>query len=71
MFVQTRMVPEREGRIYVEDVASAIDEHTRVVTISHVRIRFWLPERCSSTRRNLPRTRYLVRCGCHSESRGD
>ena len=34
--VQTRMVPEREGRIYVEDVVSAIDEHTRAVTISHV-----------------------------------
>ena len=34
--VQTRMVPEREGRIYVKDVASKIDERTRVVTISHV-----------------------------------
>ena len=34
--VQTRMVPERAGRIHVEDVASAIDERTRVVTISHV-----------------------------------
>lgn len=34
--VQTRMVPERAGRIHVEDVASAIDECTRVVTISHV-----------------------------------
>ncbi len=34
--VQTRMVPERDGRILVEDVASAIDAHTRVVTISHV-----------------------------------
>lgn len=34
--VQTRMVPERAGRIHVEDVASAIGERTRVVTISHV-----------------------------------
>ncbi|MXY27155.1 aminotransferase class V-fold PLP-dependent enzyme [Candidatus Poribacteria bacterium] len=34
--VQTRMIPERAGRIQVEDVASAIDERTRVVTISHV-----------------------------------
>ena len=34
--VQTRMVPERVGRIHVEDVASAIDERTRAVTISHV-----------------------------------
>lgn len=34
--VETRMVPERAGRIHVEDVASAIDERTRVVTISHV-----------------------------------
>ncbi len=34
--VQTRMMPEREGRIYVEDIVSAIDERTRAVTISHV-----------------------------------
>ena len=34
--VQTRMVPERAGRIHVEDIASAIDERTRAVTISHV-----------------------------------
>lgn len=34
--VQTRMVPERAGRIHIEDVAAAIDERTRVVTISHV-----------------------------------
>ncbi len=34
--VQTRMVPERVGRIHIEDVAAAIDERTRVVTISHV-----------------------------------
>ena len=34
--VQTRMVPEQAGRIHVEDVASAIDARTRVVTISHV-----------------------------------
>ena len=34
--VQTRMVPEQDGRIHVEDIAAAIDEHTRAVTISHV-----------------------------------
>ena len=34
--VDTRMVPERDGRIYVEDIASAIDARTRVLTISHV-----------------------------------
>ena len=34
--VDTRMVPERDGRICIEDIASAIDERTRVLTISHV-----------------------------------
>ena len=34
--VRTHMVPERNGRIYVEDIAAAIDERTRVLTISHV-----------------------------------
>jgi len=34
--VETRMVPEREGRILIEDLVAAIDEKTRVVTISHV-----------------------------------
>ncbi|MCZ6676632.1 MAG: aminotransferase class V-fold PLP-dependent enzyme [Candidatus Poribacteria bacterium] len=34
--VDTRMVPAREGRIRVEDIEAAIDERTRVVTISHV-----------------------------------
>ncbi|MXY99602.1 aminotransferase class V-fold PLP-dependent enzyme, partial [Candidatus Poribacteria bacterium] len=34
--VNTRMVPERDGRICIEDIASAIDERTRVLTISHV-----------------------------------
>ena len=34
--VETRMVPERDGRIHLEDIASVIDERTRVVTISHV-----------------------------------
>ena len=34
--VSTRMVPERDGRIYVEDIAAMIDERTRVLTISHV-----------------------------------
>ena len=34
--VNTRMVPERDRRICVEDIASVIDERTRVLTISHV-----------------------------------
>ena len=34
--VDTRMVPERDGRICIEDIAAAIDERTRVLTISHV-----------------------------------
>ena len=34
--VQTRMVPEREGRISIEDIAAAIDTRTRALTISHV-----------------------------------
>ncbi len=34
--VQTCMVPERDGRIHLEDIIEAIDERTRVVTISHV-----------------------------------
>ena len=34
--VQTRMVPERDGCIRVEDIAAAIDTRTRAVTISHV-----------------------------------
>ncbi len=34
--VETRMVPEREGRILLEDIIAAVDEKTRVVTISHV-----------------------------------
>lgn len=34
--VDTRMVPERDGRICIDDIASAIDERTRVLTISHV-----------------------------------
>lgn len=34
--VETRMVPEKEGRIHIEDIISAIDENTRAVTISHV-----------------------------------
>lgn len=34
--VETRMVQEKEGRIHIEDVISAIDENTRAVTISHV-----------------------------------
>lgn len=34
--VNTRMVPERDGRICIEDIASAIDGRTRVLTISHV-----------------------------------
>ena len=34
--VSTQMVPEREGCIHIEDIAAAIDERTRVLTISHV-----------------------------------
>ena len=34
--VETYMVPERDGRIHIEDIAAAIDERTRAVTISHV-----------------------------------
>ncbi len=34
--VQTRMVPERDGCIHIEDIASAIDARTRALTISHV-----------------------------------
>ena len=34
--VETRMVPEHDGRIHVNDLVEAIDDRTRVVTISHV-----------------------------------
>ncbi len=34
--VETRLVPEREKRIHIEDIEAAIDERTRCVTISHV-----------------------------------
>ena len=34
--VQTRMVPERAGRIHIEDIADAVDTRTRALTISHV-----------------------------------
>jgi len=34
--VETRMAPERDGRIHLENIIEAIDERTRVVTISHV-----------------------------------
>lgn len=34
--VQTRMVPERNGCIHIEDIATAIDARTRALTISHV-----------------------------------
>ena len=34
--VETRMVSERNGSIYLDDIVDAIDERTRVVTISHV-----------------------------------
>ncbi len=34
--VETRMVPEQDDRIYLEDIVEMIDERTRVVTISHV-----------------------------------
>ena len=34
--VETRMVPELDGRIHLNDIAESIDERTRAVTISHV-----------------------------------
>jgi cysteine desulfurase/selenocysteine lyase len=34
--VGLRLVPSRDGRIWVDDLAAAIDETTRVLTISHV-----------------------------------
>ncbi|MCW2573719.1 MAG: csd, partial [Frankiales bacterium] len=34
--VSVRAVPSREGRVWVEDLAAAIDDRTRVLTISHV-----------------------------------
>ena len=34
--VQTRMVPEQDGRISIEDIAAAINTRTRALTISHV-----------------------------------
>jgi selenocysteine lyase/cysteine desulfurase len=34
--VTLRLVPSRDGRIWVEDLAAAIDRTTRVLTISHV-----------------------------------
>ncbi|HEV3166799.1 MAG TPA: aminotransferase class V-fold PLP-dependent enzyme [Isosphaeraceae bacterium] len=34
--VTVRLVPSREGRIWLEDLAEAIDARTRVLTISHV-----------------------------------
>jgi selenocysteine lyase/cysteine desulfurase len=34
--VETRMVPERSGRIQLAEIEAAIDERTRAVTISHV-----------------------------------
>ena len=34
--VELRTVPSRDGRIWVDDLAAAIDDSTRLVTISHV-----------------------------------
>lgn len=34
--VTLRTVPSRDGRVWVEDLAEAMDERTRVLTISHV-----------------------------------
>ena len=34
--VGLRTVPSREGRVWVEDLAAAIDHTTRILTISHV-----------------------------------
>ena len=58
--VETRMVAERDGCIHLEDIAAAIDERTRVVTISPCRVRLRLSERYSSDWSTMSRTRYLV-----------
>ncbi|MBX6312016.1 MAG: aminotransferase class V-fold PLP-dependent enzyme [Isosphaeraceae bacterium] len=34
--VSLRQVPSREGRVWVEDLAAAMDDRTRLLTISHV-----------------------------------
>jgi selenocysteine lyase/cysteine desulfurase len=34
--VGLRMVPSREGRVWIDDLAAAIDERTRLLTLSHV-----------------------------------
>lgn len=34
--VETRMVPEKDGQIHLQDLIDTIDDRTRVLTISHV-----------------------------------
>ncbi len=34
--VEVRLVPSREGRVWIDDIVAAIDSTTRVLTISHV-----------------------------------
>ena len=34
--VTTRLVPSREGRVWIDDLAASIDDRTRLLTISHV-----------------------------------
>lgn len=34
--VEVRLVPSRDGRVWIDDIAAAIDDSTRLLTISHV-----------------------------------
>ena len=58
--VHTRMVPERDGCIHIEDIASAIDARTRALTNQSCRVCLRFSKRYSGTRRPVPRTQYLV-----------
>ena len=49
--VQTRMVPERDGCIHIEDIATAIDARTRALDNQSCRVRLRLPKRYSGTRK--------------------
>ena len=52
--VDVRLVPSRDGRIWLEDLAAAIDGSTRVLTISHVEFATRLPQRPGCAGRALP-----------------
>jgi selenocysteine lyase/cysteine desulfurase len=52
--VEVRMCAERDGRIDFEDLANLVDQHTRIVTISHVQF-------ASGFRMDLERLGRLVR----------